>query len=238
MSNLEAAQNRIINKQTDTLTKIDGEVADLALKFNAMDEGLKTAVVRIDKDLEALDDRIGCHRREFDIMSEELHKAEGKINILEERSCTQHDLIEKLIARVESMEGRLCKCGDKEEKGEKLEQVVDDVSSPILGSPLVLNRDTLGSDDSYHTPPGTLSPVPGSDKENVNSSATLVEIKDDENEVAMPLPPPALNFVGIQRLVTVRGQRAVRTLGPLRSYHPYACCCAIGDRDSTHRHWG
>jgi len=228
------AQNCIINKQTDTLTKIDGEVADLALKFNAMDEGLKTAVVCIDKDLEALDDRIGRCCWEFDIMSEELHKAEGKIDVLEERSCTQRDLIEKLMARVESMEGRLCKCGEKADKGKEVEQEIDDVSSPVLGSPLVLSRNALGSDDSYHTPPGTSSPVQGSDKENIDSSATLVEIKDDENEVMIPAPPPALDFVSIQRLVAVHGQHAVRTLGPPRSYHPYARCCAVGDRDSTH----
>jgi len=200
-----------------------------------MDEGLKTAVVRIDKDLEALDDRIGCCRQEFDIMSEELHKAEGKIDVLEERSRSQRDLIEKLMTHVESMEGRLCKCGEKVDKGKGTEQEVDDVSSPVLGSPLVLSCDTLGSDDSYHTPPGTSSPVQGSDKENVDSSATLVEIKDDENEVAIPVVPPPLNFAGIHHLVAVRGQRAARTLGPPRSFHPYACCCAIGDRDSTHR---
>jgi len=56
MSNLEGAQNRIINKQTDMLTKIDTEVADLTLKVDAMDEGFKAAVTRIDKDLGALDD--------------------------------------------------------------------------------------------------------------------------------------------------------------------------------------
>ena len=228
---LEAAQNRVINKQTETLTKIDGEVADLSLKFNAMDEGMKTAVARIDKDLEALDDRVNRRRRDFDLMSEELHKAEGKIDVLEERSRSQRDLIEKLMARVESMEGRLCKCGEKE----KSEQEVGAVSSPVLGSPLVLSRDTLGSDNSYHTPPGSSSPGQGSDKENVDSSATLVEIKDDENEVAIPTLPPALNFDGIHRLVAVHGQRAVRALGPPRSYHPYARCCAIGDRDTTHR---
>ena len=113
MSNLESAQNRIINKQTDTLTKINSKVTNLTLKFNAMDEGLKTTVVCIDKDLEALDDRIGCRRQEFNIMSEELHKAEGKIDVLEERSRTQHDLIEKLMAHVESMEGRFCQCGER-----------------------------------------------------------------------------------------------------------------------------
>ena len=236
MLNLESAQNCIINKQTDTLTKIDTEVTDLGLKFNAMDEGLKTTVIHIDKDLEALDDRIGRRRWEFDIMSEELHKAEGKIDVLEERSRSQLDLIEKLMACVESMEGCLCKCGEKADKEKEVEQVVDDVSSPILGSPLVLNRDTLGSDDSYHTPPGTLSLAQGSDKENVESSAVLVEIKDDEeNEVALLVVPPPLNFASIHHLVAVRGQRATRTLGPPCSYHPYARCCAIGDRDSTHR---
>jgi len=180
MSNLEGAQNRIINKQTDTLTKIDTEVADLTLKVDAMDEGLKTTVVRIDKDLGALDDRIGRCCWEFDLMSEELHKAEGKIDVLEERSRSQRDLIEALMARVESMEGHLCKCGEKEDKGKAVERVVDEVSSPVLGSPLVLNRETLGSDDSYHTPPAVSSSSSGSDKENIESTSMLVEIKDEE----------------------------------------------------------
>jgi len=123
----------------------------------------------------------------------------------------------------------------KADQGKEEEQVIDDVSSPILGSPLVLNRDTLGSNDSYHTPPGTSSSAQGSNKENVESSAVLVEIKDDENKITIPVVPPPLNFASIHHLVAVRGQRAVRTSGPPRSFHPYARCCAIGDRDSTHR---
>jgi len=91
-----------------------------------------------------------------------------------------------------------------------------------------------GSDDSYHTPPVVSSSSSGSDKENVESSAILVEIKDEEQEVVPYVRPPALDFANIKCLIAVRGQRVVRSSGPPRSFHPYARCCAIGDRDSTH----
>jgi len=52
---MESTQNRAINKQTKTLMTMDGELTDMALKLDAMDEGVKTGFSRVDKDLEALD---------------------------------------------------------------------------------------------------------------------------------------------------------------------------------------
>jgi len=52
---MESSQNCIINKQTETLTKMDGDLTDMALNMDAMDEGVKTGFSRVDKDLEALD---------------------------------------------------------------------------------------------------------------------------------------------------------------------------------------
>ena len=90
---------------------MDEEIVDLGLRSQFMDEGLKTGFLRVDKDLEALDQRIDCRQEECDKTREELHAAEGRIEVLEERSRSQHEMIEALMAQVENMEGQLCHCG-------------------------------------------------------------------------------------------------------------------------------
>jgi len=127
---------------------MDGELTNMALKMDAMDEGVKTSFSRVDKDLEALDGRINHHRKDNDLVAEKLRIAEGKIKVLEEHSRTQRDMIKKLITRVESMEDRLCRCREGKGKG----KAVKISSSPVLGSPLVLDCPLAGSDGSYHTP--------------------------------------------------------------------------------------
>jgi len=105
----------------------------------------------------------------------------------------------------------------------------------------VLDRPLAGSNSSYHTPPVASSPVvssssSGSDKENVVVESRLVKIKDEVMESALHIPTPELDFQGIARLMAVSGQRAICTQGPPKSsYHPYACCCAIGDRVLSHQ---
>jgi len=233
---MESSQNRIINKQTETLTKMDGELTDMALKMDAMDEGVKTGFSRVDKDLEALDNRINHCHKDNDLVAEKLRTAEGKIEVPEERSRTQRDMIEKLITHVGSMEDRLCHCGEGKGKG----KAVEISPSPVLGSPLMLDRPLAGSDGSYHTPPVALSPVvsssSGSDKENVAIESRLIEIKEEVMESALHVPAPELDFQAVARLVAVCGQCALCTQGPPKSsYHPYALCCAIGDRVPSHR---
>jgi len=216
---------------------MDSELTNMALKMDAMDEGVKTGFSRVDKDLEALDDRINRRHKDNDLFAEKLRTAEGKIKVLEERSRTQRDMIEKLITRVESMEDRLCCCHEGKGKG----KAVEISSSPVLGSPLVLDRPLAGSDGSYHTPPVALSPVvlsssSGSDKENIAVKSRLIEIKEEVMENALHVPAPELDFQAVARLVAVRGQHALRTQGPPKSsYHPYTRCCAIGDRVPSHR---
>jgi len=117
----------------------------------------------------------------------------------------QRDMIEKLITCIESMEDHLCHCHEGKGKG----KAVEISSSPVLGSPLVLDRPLAGSDSSYHTPPVALSPVVSSsssslDKENVVVESRLVEIKDEVMESALHVPAPELDFQGIARLVAVR----------------------------------
>ena len=66
----------------------------------------------------------------------------------------------------------------------------------------------------------------------------LVEMDEGpmENIDPVPVPVPVFDFAGIAQLMTVRGQRAVRSLGPPKSlYHPYSTCCAIGKQSTTHR---
>jgi len=233
---MESSQNRIINKQTETLTKMDGELTDMALKMDAMDEGVKTGFSCVNKDLEALDGRVNHRRKDNDLVAKKLRIAEWKIEVLEERSRTQRDMIKKLITRIESMEDHLCRCHKGKGKG----KAVEISSSPVLGSPLVLDHPLAGSDGSYHTPPVASSPVvssssSGSDKENVVVKSRLVEIKDKVMENMLHVPAPELDFQGIARLMAVRGQRVICTQGPPKSsYHPYARCCTIGDQVPSH----
>jgi len=231
---METTQNCVINKQTDTLTKMDSELTDMALKLDTMDEGVKTGFSCINKDLEALDAHVNRRHKDYDDVLEKLRVTEGRVELLEERSRTQRNMIEKLVARVEGMEDWLCCCQEGKEKG----KAVEVLTSSALGSPLVLERPLTGSDGSYHTPPVALSSSFGSDKENVAIDSLLVEIKDEvtENIVPVPVQAPELDFQGIACLIVVCGQQAVRLKGPPKSaYHPYAHCCAIGDRDSTHQ---
>ena len=208
----------------------------MTLKFDAMDEGVRSGFSRIDKDLVALDGRVHRRRKDSEVIKEKLKVTEGRITLLEERSRADSDLIEKLFARVEAMEDRLCHCKEDKGKGKAVE-----VSSPgILGSPLVLDRPLAGSDKSYRTPPIASSEASssssGSNKENVVVDSLLQEIKEEEMEEPLQLPTPRLDVAGIKRLMAVRGQRAVRSQGaPKSSFHPHARCCAIGDRVPTHR---
>ena len=230
--------------QTELLTKVDTELADVALQVDAVDGGIRTAVKRINEDLETLDQRVDCCRQECECTSAELEAANGKIAVLEECSRSQQLLIEWLIARVDSIEGRLCRCNEGKGKGRAaLEEV-----SPTLGSPLVLGQamdEDCHSDDSYHTPPLTSSSAPASsspsdsDKENVEIPPSgLVEIVEGSSDydVPLPVPAPVIDLTRFNHLIAVRGQRAVRKLGPPKLvYHPYSRCCTIGARSSTHQ---
>jgi len=223
-------------------------MVDLELKVNAIDEATRASLIRVDLDLEALDGQVNRRRRECETTEAELRLAKGRIELLEERLVSQRGLIEQLMARVDSMEGKLCRCGKGKGKGKEVEK---DIS--LLGSPLFLDRsleEVIHSDDSYHTPPVVSSSQPSSssshqdsDKENMSSFDTefdmktaLVPIGDapPENTIALFIREPALNIDGLERLVAVRGQRAFRSSGrPKSSFHPYLC--PIGVRSSTHR---
>jgi len=135
-------------------------------------------------------------------------------------------------------EDYLCHCQEGKGKG----KAVEVSTSPVLGSPLVLECPLTSSDGSYHAPPVASSSEvscssSSSDKKNIAVDSLLVKIKDEvmENTVPVPVPVPELGFQGINCLIAVCGQQAVQLKGPPKSvYHPYAPCCAIGDRDSTH----
>ena len=112
--------------------KMDEEIVNLGLRSQFMDEGLKTGFLRVDKDLEALDQHITRRREECDKAQEELRAAEGKIEVLEERSRSQREMIEALMARVKNMEGQLCHCG----KGKGCD--VEEGRVSLLDSPIAL----------------------------------------------------------------------------------------------------
>ena len=236
----------MINSQVGVATRIDKELADLSLHHNTLDEGVRAGFSQVNQDLEALDQHVNRQRAECERTEEELHAAEGRIEVLTMRLDTQRELIQDLFAHIESMEGKLCHCG----KGKAREPLQD--VSPVLGSPLDLGREIpeeTDSNNSYHTPPIASSSVPSSsspiiesNKENVmvlyDSCKPLVEIVDRliENSVPLPVREPCLDFAGISRLIAVRGQRAICSQGrPKSSFHPYASCCRVGRRSSSHR---
>src|SRR5882762_2730732 len=244
MRNTTADQTRIINSQTHTLTRMDEELANLSLQHGALDEGARAGFARVDKDLEALNDRVDRRREECMVTENKLQAAEGRVEVLEERLRTQQDVIRALLERVDGMEGRLCHCGEGKDR-----QVLGEIS--VLDSPIILGQDVLEdnvSDDSYHTPPiASSSMVPSSstesDKENsmvlydskVSMESRLVEVEEEflENVEPVVVPAPVLDTAGVARLIAVRHQRAVRSQGPPKSsYHPYAFCFAIGERSS------
>jgi len=228
------------------MTRIDEELANLSLHHDALDTGTRAGFACVDQDLEALDQHINCRRAECEKTEEELHVTEGRIDNLSALLATQREMIQDLITRVDFMEGKLCYCG-KGKAREPLQEI-----SPLLGSPLELGPEVpedSGSDMSYHTPPITsssapssTSPIVESNKENVmalyDSRQPLVEIVDCpiENIEPLPVQEPCLDFVGISRLIAVRGQRATRSQGrPKSSFHPYASCCRIGRHSSSHQ---
>jgi len=185
---------------------MDSELSDMTLKFDAMDEGVRAGFSRVDKDLAALDDRVHRRRKDGEAAGEKLKAAEGRIALLEERSRADSNLIEKLFARVEAMEDRLCHCKDVKGKGKAVE-----ISSPgVLRSPLILDRPLVGSDESYRTPPAASSEVSssssGSNKENTVAESLLKEIKDEDMEEPIPVSVSKLDSAGIKRLMAVRGQ--------------------------------
>ena len=196
-------------------------MADQALHYQALDEGVKSTFECIDKDLEALDQRVNRRRADVDEVEEKLTVAQGKIEVLEERVANGRRAYEELLARVEAMEGKLCRCGDNKEN-----EVPD--SSPVLGSPIVLASDSEGSGSSetgsYHS---TNALVPAESSTVVDSPVTS---PPQENTTALPVRPPLIDHAGLHALWTVvRGQRASR--GRRYSYHPYArlCCKTDGD---------
>jgi len=101
---MESTQNHIIDKQTKTLTTMDSELTNMTLKLDTMDEGVKMGFSCINKDLEALDSHVNHCCKDHNFVAEKLKVAEGRIKVLEEQSCTQCDMIEKLITHVEGME--------------------------------------------------------------------------------------------------------------------------------------
>lgn len=224
----------MINGQTHVVTKIDGELADITLKVQAIDKRIKTIVIRINKDLGVLDQHINCCCQECECTKGALRVAEGKIVFLEKLKHDQSEINDVLLARLDVMENKLCHCswGTPE--------LTQEDASSLLGSSLVLGRqaeEDNTSDNSYHTPPlvsssipsALLSSITNSDKENsVNpgvgyiSQSPLVETTQGplENVDPIPIPAPVLDVDRINCLFTVCGQRAVCTLGCLKTYHP------------------
>jgi len=138
----------VINSHTQVTTRIDEELADLTLHHDALDQGTWAGFIRVDQDLEALDQRINRRCAECEKTENELRIAEGRIDVLTTRVASQREIIQDLIARVDGME-KLCHCG----KGKARERPQEVPS--VLGSPLELGRG-VSKDSSSHWGRGPL----------------------------------------------------------------------------------
>lgn len=224
---MEESYTRVLNAQTSMLARIEEEGTDVAVRLDAVDEGVKVAIDRIDKDLNELDERVNRRKDELRRLEETVDSQKELIALLEQRSKTQRGMIEDLMSKVDRMEDRLCHCGK-----DKAASSAGD--SPYVLDPPVEEERTI--EDLYYTPPSSSNALVVYDSD---PAPPLVDADEEnkENEEAIPVPPPVLNLEALHRLAEVRLQRAFRTKGPPREYHPYrrTPCCILAPRDSTHR---
>lgn len=232
-------QDWVVNVQTNTITKQEGELIDLELQVQSVNHGCKTTFEHINKDLEALDGHINHHSQECEQTECSLQVTEGKVTVLWEQVQSQWGMIEELIAHVDAMEGKLCWCASNKGK-ERMEE--------ILGSPLVLDHpmdEDRSKSDLFFTPSmgsSSLPPAPSpalSDPYNTSQFGIgfilkRIEEAPAENKKPIPIHLPSAEASGLNALVVVCGQCAVHTLGcPKSTYHPYSFeCCALGVQSS------
>ena len=103
------------------MSSMNEELSDLGFRVQNIDEGVQSSVQQIEKDMESIDDRVDCRQDECEKLSNELCIAEARIKLMEELSWGQRMVIERLSARVDTMEDNLCRCV----KGKESEQAED-----------------------------------------------------------------------------------------------------------------
>ena len=86
---MEESYTRVLNAQTSLLACMEEEGTDVAARLDAVDEGVKVAVDRIDKDLNELDERVNRRKEELRKLEETIDSQADRINLLEQRSKTQ-----------------------------------------------------------------------------------------------------------------------------------------------------
>ena len=191
------------------------------------DEGIQSAITRIDKDLEALDKRINRPHIKNEDLATKLVQAEEKYHRLMDRFEIQEATMVCLLGRMSEVKGQLCHCKGK-----------DRASPELVGSPIILTRGDMFEpavpEVMFHTPPGSDS---SSNPSSSSVGGTLVEIVKD------PIIMPVENMVAIPVMdlsfIQVRHQRAVHTGGSPKgraSPYPSSLCCRSGSRSPTHRH--
>ena len=110
------------------------ELSDFGFRVQNLDEGLQSSVQQIERDMELVDDRVDRRREENEKLTNDLRVAEARIELLEEFSRTQRSVLERLSARMEAMEGNLCRCV----KGKEREQVEEIPGRGFLVQPFVV----------------------------------------------------------------------------------------------------
>ena len=130
-----------------------------------MDEGIQSAITQVDKDLEALDKRIDCHRLENEDLAAKLIQAEEKYHRLMDRFEIQETTMVWLLGRMSEVEGQLCHCKGK-----------DRASPELVGSPIILTHgdmfEAAPAEETFHTPPSSDS---SSNPSSSSVGSTLVE---------------------------------------------------------------
>jgi hypothetical protein len=175
---------------------------------------MEKGVIHINADLMELNNCIDRNNICCGCLEKELDVEKVKVVVLEDKVQRQHEPSIKMLVRLETMEGKLCHCGEKEK-----EAIV--VEATPYSTPMV------------EAGPLPLPSIPGLDDD--IESIYAEEDKENKEPLRVIVRPLVLDVQAFKNLVVVRGQSACHSKGIPSSFHPY-CCCAIGPRNSSHCH--
>ena len=152
---------------------VKNKIAVLESTYEAMDQGFRNAVYRIDKDLMELNNRIDHRRAECD-------EVERRLAELVVRHAEQSDAVDVLKVQVESMVGQLCECNKENEEFQS-----------VLDKPIVLHRQGDGP-----APIGPLPPLSGLPSASSSLSGLNTLVKNGE---PIPVIYPSLELIQVRR---------------------------------------
>jgi hypothetical protein len=235
----------------DRLLVLERQKSLLDLEVRQQASHMRDGFSRVDADLVALDRRVSRRREEGDQVVDRLQALERTVESLVELNTEKDRQIEELQVQVQGMEGRLCRCGEMRQEEEEVERELHD-DLPALESTDEELEYADAMESEYHTPPVVKSPTLQLIEPELNAFGTTslpceecprpgvgwpgVEVSltttPRENEVPLPIRVSHSELVNPSE-----GQRAVRSLGPIRSpptvfhlRHPYKPSGSLGPR--------